>query len=180
MESGASSHKPEFDLEEVYIEHVARIYNFFRYRVGNAQDAEDLTATTFAQAWRNQSAFNPDRGKAIAWLFGIARRLVSRHYQKKKALQFPPDSFDMENAHSVTGPLQSGLIEDIADHHARLEKLHKLLSNLPDRDQALFAMKYGADMTNREIAKITGLSETNVGTILHRATAKLRTEWGEK
>ena len=180
MKSGTSSHKPDFDLEEVYIKHVARIYNFFRYRVGNDQDAEDLTATTFAQAWRNQSAFNPDRGKAIAWLFGISRRRVSRHYRKKKALQFPSDIFDMENAHLETGLVQGSLIEDIADHNVHLEKLHTLLSNLPDRDQELLAMKYGTDMTNREIAKITGLSETNVGTILHRATVGLRAEWGEK
>jgi RNA polymerase sigma-70 factor (ECF subfamily) len=39
------------------------------------------------------------------------------------------------------------------------------------------AMKYGADMTNRAIALATGLSESNVGTILHRAVEMLRGRW---
>ena len=38
-------------------------------------------------------------------------------------------------------------------------------------------MKYGAELTNREIAHMTGLSESNVGTILHRVVVKLRMEW---
>jgi RNA polymerase sigma-70 factor (ECF subfamily) len=41
----------------------------------------------------------------------------------------------------------------------------------------LIAMKYGADMTNRAIARATGLSESNVGTILHRAVEALRERW---
>ena len=38
-------------------------------------------------------------------------------------------------------------------------------------------MKYGAEMTNRAIARATGLSESNVGTILHRAVESLRVRW---
>ena len=45
---------------------------------------------------------------------------------------------------------------------------------LPDRDRELLALKYGAGMTNRAIARLTGLSESNVGTIVHRAVQALR------
>jgi RNA polymerase sigma-70 factor (ECF subfamily) len=48
---------------------------------------------------------------------------------------------------------------------------------LPPRQRELIALKYGADMTNRAIARATGLSESNVGTILHRAVEALRVRW---
>jgi RNA polymerase sigma-70 factor (ECF subfamily) len=41
-------------------------------------------------------------------------------------------------------------------------------------------MKYGAELTNRKIAELTGLSETNVGTILYRVVRKLRAQWEEE
>ena len=53
-----------------------------------------------------------------------------------------------------------------------------LLSRLPDRERELLALKYGAGITNRAIASTTGLTESNVGTILHRAILALRAEWG--
>ena len=38
-------------------------------------------------------------------------------------------------------------------------------------------MKYGANLTNRAIAGLTGLSESNVGVILHRVVQALKKEW---
>ena len=52
-----------------------------------------------------------------------------------------------------------------------------LIAGLPDRERELLALKYGAGATNRAIADVTGISESNVGTILHRTVQKLRTEW---
>ena len=58
-----------------------------------------------------------------------------------------------------------------------IERLARLLERLPERERELIALKYGADMTNRSIARLTGLSESNVGTILHRTIQVLRAEW---
>jgi RNA polymerase sigma-70 factor (ECF subfamily) len=52
-----------------------------------------------------------------------------------------------------------------------------LLQTLPPREQELVALKYGAEATNRAIAELTGLSESNVGTILHRVVQALRRDW---
>ncbi len=52
-----------------------------------------------------------------------------------------------------------------------------LLQRLPAREQELVALKYGAEATNRAIAALTGLSESNVGTILHRVVLELRSAW---
>jgi len=41
----------------------------------------------------------------------------------------------------------------------------------------LIALKYGAAVSNRLIAQLTGLSESNVGTLLHRTVQALRSQW---
>ena len=47
------------------------------------------------------------------------------------------------------------------------------------RERELLALKYGAELTNRAITRVTGLSESNVGTILHRTIQQLRAGWDE-
>ena len=64
--------------------------------------------------------------------------------------------------------------------HARTqdrERLATLVERLPERERELLALKYGAGITNRAIAELTGLSESNVGTIVHRAVQTLRRDW---
>ena len=58
-----------------------------------------------------------------------------------------------------------------------LARLGALMQGLPQREQELLALKYGAEATNRAIAELTGLSESNVGTILHRVVQTLRRDW---
>jgi RNA polymerase sigma-70 factor (ECF subfamily) len=58
-----------------------------------------------------------------------------------------------------------------------LERLSRLLGRLSDRDRELVSLKYGAELTNRAIAKQMKLTETNVGTLLHRLVQRLRADW---
>jgi RNA polymerase sigma-70 factor (ECF subfamily) len=67
--------------------------------------------------------------------------------------------------------------EDAAVLDSDARRLASLLLDLPERDRELLALKYGAGLTNRAIARATGLSESNVGTILHRAVQALRSRW---
>ena len=69
--------------------------------------------------------------------------------------------------------------EEIAERRSDEDRLGRLLARRPERERELLALKYGAEYTNRDIARITGLSESNVGTILHRAVLALRTDWDE-
>lgn len=68
-------------------------------------------------------------------------------------------------------------VDESVLHEADLAHLARLLGALPARERELVALKYGAEMSNRAIANLTGLSESNVGTILHRVVARLRAEW---
>jgi RNA polymerase sigma-70 factor (ECF subfamily) len=73
-------------------------------------------------------------------------------------------------------PESHSLDEDL-QRRLDFQIVSKILSTFPARDRELISLKYGAELTNREISRLTGLSESNVGTILSRVVAKLRKEW---
>ncbi len=158
----------EADFEALYRAELPRVYNFFRYRLGDDQLAEDLTSATFEKAWRNRQRYRRDLAAFSTWLFVIARRVAVDHYRRRRA-ETPLD--ELINVPHTDTP------EAAAQAHADLERLRVLLSRLADRDRELVALKYGAGLTNRTIAGLTGLTEPNVGVILHRAVLTLRAEW---
>jgi RNA polymerase sigma-70 factor (ECF subfamily) len=67
--------------------------------------------------------------------------------------------------------------EETATRQEEFERLASMLISLPAREREIFSLKYGAQFTNRSIAKIVGVSESNVGTILHRIVSRLREQW---
>lgn len=158
------------DWESIYLQYLPLVYNYFRYRVGDNQTAEDLTATVFERAWRERHRFCSDLGGVSAWLLGIARNVAKNHFRRhhqEVSLDTIPEAVAPDSP-------EEAVLE--REDHARLKVL---LSRLPPREQDLIALKYGAGLTNREIARLTGLSETNVGTILYRVVSKLRKEMEE-
>src|SRR3954466_8429555 len=56
---------------------IKRVYAYVAYRVGDGDDAEDVTSETFERALRYRDSFDPKRGDAAAWLIGIARRVIA-------------------------------------------------------------------------------------------------------
>ncbi len=99
----------------------------------------------------------------------IARNVAIDHLRARQ--RYEP----LEVAAVVPSPDQTP--EQQAVHLSEAQRLAALLATLEPRQRELIAMKYGADMTNRAIAHATGLSESNVGTILHRAVETLRGRW---
>ena len=156
------------DFEAVYQVEMPRVYNFFRYHIGDDQIAEDLTAETFEKAWRNRARYRKNLASFSTWLFTIARRVATDHFRKQQL------TIQLEDAEKVSDP---ETLEDVAQERAEFAYLSKLLTRLAERERELVALKYGAGLTNRTIAHITGLSESNVSTILHRLTQQLRVQW---
>jgi RNA polymerase sigma-70 factor (ECF subfamily) len=158
----------EPDWDAVYAEQLPRVFNFFRYRFGDTADAEDLTSRTFEKAWRARHRYRRDLAAFSTWLLTIARNVAIDHHRSAHA--FVPLE---QAAHVLVGVTP----EDHASQRSDADRLASLIAQLADRDRELLALKYGADMNNRAIARVTGLSESNVGTILHRAIEALRARW---
>jgi RNA polymerase sigma-70 factor, ECF subfamily len=157
------------DFEDVYEEHVWTVFGFFGYRVRTRADAEDLTQLTFERALNAWERFDPERGTVGAWLMSIARNLLVDHYRRDRSLQ-REDIDQLEEAGTsphVEGPESDlGISAELAD----------ALGHLTGRERELLALRYGAELSGREIAALTDLSLANVQQILSRTLRKLRDE----
>jgi RNA polymerase sigma-70 factor, ECF subfamily len=159
----------EPDWDAVYAEQLPRVYNFFRYRFGSSADAEELTSRTFEKAWRARHRYRRDVAGFATWLLSIARNVAIDEFRARRP------TVPLEAAAGIAAGGRTP--EDAAVLTSDAGRLARLLADLPDRDRELLSLKYGAELTNRAIAQATGLSESNVGTILHRAVAALRQRW---
>lgn len=159
----------QLDWDAVYASELSRIYNFFLYKVGDRDSAQDLTATTFERAWKSRAGYRPSTASVSTWLFGIARNVLKEHLRKGRL-----NRKRLNQAIQAEETPISTDIERIYQQEQEKESLRKILLELPKRQQDLIALKYGAGLTNREIAQITGLSESNVGSILHRTVTQVR------
>lgn len=144
-----------------------RLYNYFRYRLGDESVAEDLTSAVLEKAWLKRHRYRRDRAGFSVWLFAIAKNEVVA-YLRKRRITLP-----ISMAENATGETT----EYILEHSQDLQTLSRLLAGLPERERELVSLKFGADLNNREISAVTGLSESNVGTLLSRILQKLRTQW---
>ena len=158
----------EVDWDVVYREQLPKIYNFFRYRVGDGPIAEDLTALTFEKAWRARHRYRRDRAAFSTWLFTIARNVATDHFRQRR------EFMSLEEAAENSDPRTP---EDAVLRDSDFKRLTELLAAIPDRERELLSLKYAAELNNRTIASITGLSESNVGTILYRTLRNLRAQW---
>jgi RNA polymerase sigma-70 factor (ECF subfamily) len=164
--SGLSAAEP--DWEAVYSEQLPRVYNFLRYRLGNEAVAQDLTSHTFEKAWRERHRYRRDLAGFSTWLLRIARNVAVDHLRTRH------DHAPLEEAADAAA---EGTPEEEAAIRSNFARLSALTARLPERERELLALKYGAGATNRAIAQVTGLTESNVGTILHRAVLTLRAGW---
>lgn len=160
----------EADWDALYAEQMPRVYNFFRFRVGDGPDAEDLTSITFEKAWRARHRYRRDLSAFSTWLLVIARNVAVDFYRRRR------DHAPLEAAeHVAAGPAA----DEWAERRSEGERLSRMLETLSERERELLSLKYGAGMTNRAIARLTGLTESNVGTLLHRTVIALRADWKE-
>ena len=158
----------DLDWDALYADLAPRVFNYFRYRLGRESDVEDLTARTFEKAWRARTNYRRDLAGFSTWLFKIAQN-VGTDYVNTWRGHLP-----LEAAGDVT---TGETPASHAERHSDLARLAALTATLPARERELIALKYGASLNNRLIAELTGLSESNVGTLLHRLVKTLRAQW---
>lgn len=139
---------------------IRRVYAYAAYRVGDGPDAEDVTSDTFERALRYRSTYDRSKGEPLAWLLGIARRCVDDLYQTR-----PPVS-DVE----VDQPSH----EDVEAETVRRLNVQGAVLRLDERSRELIALRFGADLTARQIAGLLGERTNTVEVALHRALARLR------
>jgi RNA polymerase sigma-70 factor, ECF subfamily len=158
-------------FEELYRESRDDVYGYVSGLIRDRSAAEEVTATAFERAWRRRRQLDPKRGSARAWLFGIARHAALdelRRLKRRASLETEPDD------RSATAP------EEHAEGVVRRATVRAALATLDPRERDLVALKFQAGLSNAEIARVLGTTESNVGTRLHRAMEKLRRECDDR
>ncbi|MDQ2784102.1 MAG: sigma-70 family RNA polymerase sigma factor [Chloroflexota bacterium] len=172
-QTAATTDAPAIDWAAIYADQLPRVYNYLRFRTGDNGLAEDLTAATFEKAWRARAQYHAERGAISTWLFTIARSVAASHFRQRR----PVPDLSLAWAAGVGDPRA---IPEEVQRRGDLARLHTLLARLPDRERELIELKYGAALTNRAIAALIGMSESNVGTTLHRIVHRLGHDWEEQ
>jgi RNA polymerase sigma-70 factor (ECF subfamily) len=141
---------------------IRRVYAYVAYRVGDGPDAEDLTSEVFERALRYRSSYEPGLGGPLPWLIGIARRCIDG--RRLLPVSAGPAGFE-----------EAGL-DDIETAAVDRLTLAAAVATLDQRGRELVALRYGADLSARQIGTILGLQTNAVEVALHRALARLRSE----
>ena len=155
---------------ELYERYVTRIYNYIYYRVGDQDEAEDLTARTFFRALRKIGSYE-ERGLPFsAWLYRIAHNLVAnwhRSQSRRKSVQLD----ELITAASDTAS-PGALVEK---QEAR-EVLLDVIRDLPEDRQELLILKFVERMSNAKIGQVMGRSESSIKSLYHRTLKTLRSD----
>ncbi|HKP17406.1 MAG TPA: sigma-70 family RNA polymerase sigma factor [Gaiellaceae bacterium] len=141
---------------------IQRVYSYAAYRLGAGPDAEDVTSEVFERALRYRGSYDPTRAEPIAWLLGIAQRCANAALTARAAAAQLPEHVD------AVAP------GNVAEEALRRIELGDALGRLSERDQELIALRFGADLTAKQIAAVLELRTNAAEVALHRALDRLR------
>jgi RNA polymerase sigma-70 factor (ECF subfamily) len=158
----------EADFERLYAEHAQPLFGFLVYRTGDRALAEDLVADTFERALRGRRLFDRRKATEKTWLYAIALNCLRDQARRRAAEGRALERTDPPAAGDDPG---GGL-----DRIARRSDLTRALLALSEEEREALALRYGADLTIPEIAKLKKEKLTTVEGRVYRGLHKLRDE----
>ena len=142
-----------------------RVYAYVASLLHDRVAAEDVTAQAFERAYRKRRGYQARKGTPEAWIFGIARNAALDELRRRKrraGLESDPEDV------AATPP------EEHADFMLRRETVRGALARLTGQERDLISLKFAGGLSNAELGRVLGMSESNAGTRLHRTITKLR------
>jgi len=130
--------------------------------LGNATDAEDVAQEVFLEA-----VSHPPEEQVRHWGAYLRKLVVFRALDRRRQRrdQQPLDAIELPAA--ALSPCDEAVRRELADH------LRNLIASLPEREGAVFALRYFERMTNPQIAEALGISIGAVAAAVHKVRAKL-------
>jgi RNA polymerase sigma-70 factor (ECF subfamily) len=156
------------DFERLFEEHAGPLLGFLVYRTGDRALAEDLLATAFERALRARRRFDRRKASEKTWLYAIALNCLKDEARRRSA-----ESRALESA-AVSSAEPRAWTGDVEDR----ELLGAALGELAPEEREAVALRFGADLTVPEIARLLGVSLTTAEGRVYRALRKLRERLG--
>ena len=159
-----SNLKKEFS--KIYDKYINQIYRFVFLKVNSKEIAEDITSETFLKVW--ESYKNNKIENVSAFLYQVARNLITDYYRQKSRTQFLPlDSV------SIIDP--SNNLKEESQDKSDIEIIKSALFRLENENyQNIIIWHYLNDLSIKEISKINNQSEGAVRVMLSRALKELK------
>lgn len=156
---------------EFYRRHVARVTGMGVRRFDNPEDVADFVATVFLEVLGSAGGFDPARGSAVAWLYGVGGNVaIAMHRQRWRAVQ-------AEQRISGRALLDSddyARVEEAIDAAARLRQTYLAMRDLPEQDRRLLELVAVDGLSTREAAHALKLTPVAARVRLSRARSRLR------
>jgi RNA polymerase sigma-70 factor (ECF subfamily) len=151
-------------MAEVFDRYGRVVYSVAFRVLKDSGHAEDVMQEIFFQVWRNPTSFVQGRGSLGAWLVVVARNRSIDFLRRRK----PTDSVE-----DVVLAGNCNLASE-AERNALMEKVHKVLKNLPVEQQRSMELAYFDGLSHSEIAEKTGDPLGTVKTRIRLALISLR------
>lgn len=159
-------------LSELFDRCSARVHSVAVRILHRAEDAEEITLDTFAQAWERAAEYDPQRGEVMAWLLGMAwSRSIDRLRRERRHRQIEtphPEGAERTYAHAMDAATEG--LQDRLDAETALAAARTQLS---ESQQKMLALAYVEDLSHGEIADRTGVPLGTVKSHLRRALTRL-------
>src|SRR4030042_3135715 len=155
------------NFSQLYDQHIDKIYRFVFLRVNSQEVAEDLTSETFLRGWRVFKDKEKKIANPSAFLYQIARNLVTDFYREKGKAQIVSAEIMPINDPRID-------LEKDAILRSDMESVKRAIANLKEDYQNVVIWHYLNDLPISEIAKIISKPEGTVRVTLHRALKALK------
>ena len=161
-------HDDEAAFERLYERNVEGVYRYALGMLGEAADAEDVTQTTFLNAYRAyKSGTRPD--KPHSWLIAIAHNVCRQRFRQAQ-----------RRPREVAFDERIGDPETLEPAAPSAEDLRRALSQLPPNQRSALVMRELEGCSYNEIAGVLGVSVSALETLLFRARRSLREQLEEQ
>jgi RNA polymerase sigma factor (sigma-70 family) len=157
------------DFERLYAEHAGPLFSFLALRTGDRALAQDLLADTFERVLLARRRFDRRKGTEKAWIYSIALNRLRDHLRRASTEKRAVERAGQEAGAAAGDPL---------DRLERSEFVAAAMARLGAEEREALALRYGADLTVPEVAKVLGQPLTTVEGRIYRALRQLRAELG--
>ena len=153
------------EFERLYAAHAEQLLGFLVYRTGDRALAEDVMADTFERVLRTRFRFDPRKSSEKTWLYTIAMNVLRDNARRSET-----ESRAFDRVAEPVGGGSRGPMDAVDDR----DELRRALDRLSPEEREAVALRFGADLTLPEVAKVTGESKSTVHGRVYRALAKMR------
>jgi RNA polymerase sigma-70 factor (ECF subfamily) len=158
--------KDQAAFAEIYDRHVVRVYRHIYYLVGDAREAEDLTAQTFLKAWEAIGRYRERGAPIVAWLLRIAHNLTVSYLRSRR------DHSELDDGY--VDQKRSGNPEEVLEQSSDERSVREAVMQLRDEQRQVIMLRFVEEMGYQEVAQVIGKSVPAVRVIQHRALGNLR------